>query len=70
VVVRLLLEIGADANTQDEGGLTPLSVAAKKWHEVVVKMLLEWVNVNPDLKDDTWGQAPLLRAAQDGMRRL
>jgi ankyrin repeat protein len=39
--VRLLLEKGARLKTQDDSGRTPLSWAAARGHEVVVKLLLE-----------------------------
>ena len=39
---NLLLSIGdADINSKDNCGLTPLSWAVKKGHEVVVRLLLE-----------------------------
>jgi ankyrin repeat protein len=40
-VVRLLLEKGAEPDSKDNGGRTPLSWAAKRGHEAVVRLLLE-----------------------------
>lgn len=39
--MRLLLEKGADFETRGKDGRTPLSYAAEKGHEAVVKLLLE-----------------------------
>ena len=53
-VVKLLLETGkVDAYLKDNGGLTPLSWAAKNGHEAVIKQLLETGKVNADLKDNS-----------------
>jgi ankyrin repeat protein len=44
VVVKLLLENGAELETKDENySQTPLSLAAEEGHEAVVKLLLEKV---------------------------
>jgi ankyrin repeat protein len=40
-VVRLLLENGANLELKDRDSMTPLSWAAMKGHEAVVKLLLE-----------------------------
>jgi ankyrin repeat protein len=40
-VVALLLEKGAELETKDSSGQTPLSWAAGSGHEAVVKLLLE-----------------------------
>jgi ankyrin repeat protein len=40
-VVKLLLEKGAELETEDRHGWTPLSYAARNGHEAVVKLLLE-----------------------------
>ena len=39
--MKLLLEKGAELETKDEYGQTPLSWAARNGHEAVVKLLLE-----------------------------
>ena len=39
--MKLLLEKSAELETKDRGGQTPLSWAAEKGHEAVVKLLLE-----------------------------
>ena len=40
-MVELLLEKGADVESKDTEGQTPLSWAAKNGHEAVVNVLLE-----------------------------
>ncbi|KEF57353.1 uncharacterized protein A1O9_05270, partial [Exophiala aquamarina CBS 119918] len=39
-VIKLLLGKGADPNSKDKGGLTPLFWAARNGHDATVKMLL------------------------------
>lgn len=39
--VQHLLNAGADVNAVDEGGCTPLHVAAERGYEAVVNLLLE-----------------------------
>jgi ankyrin repeat protein len=40
-VVKLLLEKGADVQSKDNSGDTPLSMAARNRHQAVMKLLLE-----------------------------
>jgi ankyrin repeat protein len=42
VVVKLLLEKGAELELKDNYGRTPLSLAAETGHEAVVRLLLEY----------------------------
>ena len=49
---------------------TPLSWAAVKRHEAVVKMLLERGDVNPDQPDTTYGATPLTWAVVNGHERI
>jgi ankyrin repeat protein len=63
-IVELLLENGANADSKDDKGLTPLLWAADKGHKGIVELLLE-NGANADSKDDK-GLTPLLRAAQNG----
>jgi ankyrin repeat protein len=55
--VRLLLEKGAERDSKDNNGRTPLSRAAMMGHEAVVRLLLE-KGAEPDSKDSD-GQTPL-----------
>lgn len=63
--IRLLCANGADPNTRDDVGKTPLMRALKKGHKATVQALLE-VGANPNLKD-TDGLTPLMYAAQKPM---
>ena len=65
VVVRLLLEKGAELESKDNYGRTPLSRAAENGHEAVVKLLLE-KGAELESKDNDYGQTPLLWAAENG----
>ncbi|KAJ6120116.1 hypothetical protein N7523_004396 [Penicillium sp. IBT 18751x] len=64
VVVRLLLEEGAERESKDEDGQTPLAWAAKNGHEAVVRLLLE-KGAERESKDID-GQMPLALAAKNG----
>src|ERR1700722_14607775 len=55
-----------DPDVKDTNGRTPLSRAAEKGHEAVVKLLLDKVGVDLDSKDTIYGQTPLSRAAENG----
>ena len=63
-VVKLLLEKGADIESKDDYGRTPLSWAAEGGHKAVVKLLLE-KGADMESKDD-YGQTPLSWAAEGG----
>jgi hypothetical protein len=64
VVITLLLEKGADVESEDNHGWTPLSLAAENGHEAVIKPLLEkGANVKSKDKD---GLTPLLRTVEMG----
>ncbi|KAK7415016.1 hypothetical protein QQZ08_012456 [Neonectria magnoliae] len=69
-VVKLLLEdCGenvASMNMQDGNGRTPLSWAAEKGHEAIVKLLLSTGNIDVDSRDAKYGQTPLSWAAENG----
>jgi ankyrin repeat protein len=47
-VIKLLLEKGADLESKDFSGQTPLSWAAVQGHETVIKLLLEAGAENPN----------------------
>ncbi|KAI9782389.1 MAG: hypothetical protein M1839_005262 [Geoglossum umbratile] len=61
-----LLKNGHNPDLQDSYGRTPLSWAAEKGHETVVKLLLATEQVDLDSKDSSYGQTPLSWAAGDG----
>ncbi|MSR64427.1 MAG: hypothetical protein EXS18_01445 [Verrucomicrobiae bacterium] len=61
-VVRLLLARGADANTVDEEGMSPLHYAAKQCRADLIEMLL--ANGADTNRKDKYGQTPLDQLAQ------
>jgi ankyrin repeat protein len=63
-VVKLLLGIGAEFDSQDVDSRTPLLWAARNGHEAVVKLLIE-KGANLEAKDE-WGRTPLSWAARNG----
>jgi ankyrin repeat protein len=63
-MVKLLLEKGAELESKDEYGRTPLSWAARNKHEAMVKLLLE-KGAELESKDDC-GRTPLSWAAGNG----
>jgi hypothetical protein len=63
-VVKLLLEKGAELETKDMHGWTPLSQATRNGHEAVVKLLLE-KGAELETKD-MHGWTPLSQATQNG----
>ncbi|OCK75239.1 ankyrin, partial [Lepidopterella palustris CBS 459.81] len=63
---KLLVETGkVDLDSRDASGRTPLSWAAEKGHEAVVKLLLETGEVYLDSEDGS-GRTPLSWAAENG----
>ncbi|KHO10895.1 hypothetical protein MAA_11432 [Metarhizium robertsii ARSEF 23] len=65
ILAFLLSSDKVDVDSKDKTGRTPLSRAAEKGHEAVVKLLLETGRVNVEVKDN-FGGMPLSRAAQNG----
>lgn len=63
-IVRLLLERGADINSQDEWGRGALMIASDAGYLETVKLLLDW-EANVHLKDMR-GYTALMRAAWKG----
>jgi len=68
LVVRLLLERGADLDLRDREGQAPLSLAVEKGHKTVVKLLLDH-GAKTESKDRS-GRTPLSRASKDGQEGL
>ena len=60
-----LLKNRHDLDSKDTYGRTPLSWAADKEHEVVVKLLLE-KGAELETKDNDYGQTPLSWATEEG----
>lgn len=50
--VSLLLEAGADCNSQDKEGSTALMAACEHGHIDIVRILLDNTNCDPDIKDN------------------
>ena len=48
----------------------PLSLAAEKGHDGIVKLLLGQKGVNPDTSDTEYGATPLSLAAEAGRERI
>ncbi|KAF6231660.1 hypothetical protein HO173_010192 [Letharia columbiana] len=65
VVVQQLLENGAELESKDNRGRTPLLWAVVKGREAVVKLLLSRSDVVADSQDD-YGRTPLCLAAMHG----
>jgi ankyrin repeat protein len=65
MVVKLLLEKGADVDSRDRYGLTPLWHAAKWRRKAVVELLLENA-VDVDSEDTEYGRTPLSWAVENG----
>ena len=63
VILAFLNSANIDADLKDQQGRTPLSRAAEKGHEGVVKLLLATEKVDADSKDGN-GQTPLSWAAE------
>jgi len=53
-----------------KSGRTPLSWAAEKGHEGIVKLLLERRDINPNTSDTIYGRTPLLWAAGTGHEEI
>lgn len=63
-VVKLLLDHGAEINSNDNNGRKPLSLAARDGHEAVVELLLDRdAEIN---SNDNDGRTPLSFAAENG----
>ena len=67
-VVKLLLEKGADLDSKDNNGRTPLSWAARNGHDALVKLLFE-EGADLDPKDTLWLDAATRGPRRTGTRR-
>jgi ankyrin repeat protein len=45
-LARFLLNLGIDATAQTISGLTPLSIALQREHEQIVRLLLEYIDMD------------------------
>jgi len=66
--VTLLLENGADVNTKDNDGWTPLMHAAEKGHKEVVELLIE-KGADVNIQDED-GWTALMFASQNGHKEV
>ena len=72
ILLAFMLELRQHMlDSKDKDGRTPLSHAARKGHEAVVKLLRETTNIkaNNNLKDRN-GRTPLLYAAMNGYKAV
>ena len=58
-MVKMLLETGAEVNSQDEDGSTALMCASEHGHADIVKMLLAHPDSDPTLTDNVRGDLNL-----------
>ena len=65
----VLAQDDVDADSKDNGGRTPLSLAARRGHEVVVELLMERDDVDTASKDNR-GRTPLSQAVQYGHKAV
>ncbi len=63
--IRLLITAGADVNTTNDDGNTPLTLAAWRGHTECVKLLLAAPGIDVNLADQ-YGGSPLCLAAENG----
>jgi ankyrin repeat protein len=64
-MITTLLKNGFHQDPKDSDGRTPLSWAAERGHEAVVRLLVERDDVEADSKDQ-FGRTPLLWAVENG----
>jgi hypothetical protein len=61
-----LLQSECNPDLKDDNGKTPLSCAAERGHEAVVRLLLDTGKADIDSKDKDYGRTPLSWAAEGG----
>ena len=66
VITALLLNKGADVNSQDSEGFSLLFSAVQQNHINLVKLLLDQIGIQVDLQQKSHGYSPLHKAAADG----
>ena len=69
MVVQRLLENGAELESKNNYNQTPLSLAAKRGHEAIMKLLLNRDDVAADSRDE-YDQISLLWAAEKGHKAI
>jgi ankyrin repeat protein len=62
----ILADHGADVNSRDNDGWSPLSLAAVSGHTAIVEMLLKQGGVDVYSRAANWGRSPLSWAAANG----
>lgn len=64
-IIRLLLKCGVHPNTRNEYGESPLHLAATHGHDIAIKILLNWTDIDPGVRD-VYECTPLHGAATQG----
>jgi hypothetical protein len=67
VIVKILLDNGADANRQNDFGFTPINSAADTYGNVDIISLLLQKGADPNIPD-VFGKTPLSNAAKNGLK--
>lgn len=67
-IVQMLLDAGADPNSKDKNGRTPLSLAAENGFTAIIEALLKnnRLEMGGDAQKDTVGRLPLSWVARNG----
>ena len=66
IIVALLRTNKGDVWATDIRGNVPIAWASRRGHERVVRVLMEWSNINSGRPGTKYGSAPLLWAAENG----
>jgi ankyrin repeat protein len=68
-IARALLDSGANPNTRDERGMTPIIHTIERSYVGIVRLLLEYEHFKPDFADSQ-GRTPLSYAAAGGKKAI